>query len=290
MIELLKKIIRCVFDRRYLYHYLTGSITEEKKRCFLTKIENFFFTGKFLSPNEKSALGMNGIIVFPGLVDTSDVNKILIYLNNLMIGSDEDQFSVRELITNTPKTDNVSHYSPKYLVRCDEIMKLATHPEILIALQKYFGEIPFQLDYVGAWKSYAKSEEAIEQQLFHRDIDTLQSIKVFCYLTDVDSSSGPHIFISKSLSDNSFRKKGKKYSDKEILKIYPKSEQTTIKGKKGTVFLTNSFALHKGMKPVTNDRVILQFIFSVVRTPFLRPKYLKSSYNFPDNYIYKNFL
>ena len=187
------------------------------------------------------------------------------------------------------KATSVAYFRIEDIVACEAAMKIVMHPKVMNLVEEYFKEIPFQLDYVGAWRSFADADFSANQQFFHRDIDTLQSLKVFCYLTDVEDGSGPHVFVPDSLSTDKFRKKGKQFSDAVVNQFYPVENQIVVKGKRGTVFVANTIALHKGLKPVEKDRILLQFIFSVRRTPFLRPKYIKSKYNFPNNYIFKNF-
>ena len=120
-------------------------------------------------------------------------------------------------------------------------------------------------DLVSMWWSTNFSSEASNEaaQMFHFDMDRIKFLKYFIYLTDVNTDSGPHIFIRgshKSLP-NKLKKDGR-FSDDEILNIYSQKDIIEIVGPKGTIVAVDTRGLHKG-KPLKDlYRLIFQVEFS----------------------------
>ena len=103
-------------------------------------------------------------------------------------------------------------------------------------------------------------------------------MKVFIYLTDVKKKSdGPHEIVSGSHKVNKLYEI-RRYSDKEVNSFYSKDKQVKILGKKGTSFIANTFAIHKGNLPTSKDRLVLSLLYSVKpsrrspKIPFLKLK------------------
>ena len=290
MFEILKCFVKSFSDSRYFYHCFTGLFTSNNSRIFLRKLENFILFSKFKNLDSQGHLSESGLIVLPSLISTSTISAITNFLHDKPIstvGKNSVTFSNSQ--TSFPSNINVAYFDPIDLVKCKEIFEIASHPTIHSHLEDFFGDIPYQLDYIGAWRSFASAKDTRDQQFFHRDIDTLQSIKVFCYLTDVDLSSGPHVFIPYSQHSTVFRNKGSKFCDRDVSKYFPFPTHVTLTGPSGSVFIEDTFALHKGIKPTDSDRLLLQFIFSVHRTPFLNPKFLSSDFSPKNSSIFKNF-
>ena len=74
-------------------------------------------------------------------------------------------------------------------------------------------------------------------------------------------------------------KKDKMHKDNEILNSYSDGDVLEFKGKKGHNFIADTFGFHKGLAPKNSDRLILQIIYTLKRTPF-GPK--KPFVNFGD--------
>ena len=97
-------------------------------------------------------------------------------------------------------------------------------------------------------------------QLFHYDYDRSNFIKMFIYLTDVDESNGPHVYVPNSHME---RPKdllsGERITDERMSTHYPPSTWQTITGKKGTLFFADTQGFHKGARVDAGSRSILQF-------------------------------
>ena len=100
-------------------------------------------------------------------------------------------------------------------------------------------------------------------QLFHRDKDRVDFLKIFIYLTDVFSDKcGPHKYIIKShLGIPRYYSDDRRYSDEEI----EKNEDFTVKqflGPQGTIFAVDTFGLHRGRAVQEGKRSMVQIQFS----------------------------
>ena len=132
-------------------------------------------------------------------------------------------------------------------------------------IAKYLGN-NFKCTNIASWWTFGNNFEPEEAELFHRDIDNISWLKVFIYLTDVDSDSGPHSFIKKShrsLKYLTFRR----FNDIDAIKNF--GEITYHIANKGTLIIEDTFGLHKGQH-ITKDknRLILQLQYSVFNNPY----------------------
>ena len=105
-------------------------------------------------------------------------------------------------------------------------------------------------------KNISQEEKTSSAQAFHFDNDFSKFLKLYIYLNDVNLKNGPHIYVKKT-----HKKKLKKhtiqksFSDKQIFKSYNSFKK--VVGKKGSLFLEDSFGFHKAITPIKNYRVIL---------------------------------
>ena len=111
------------------------------------------------------------------------------------------------------------------------------------------------------WWSAAFSRKASSEaaQLYHFDMDRFKFIKFFFYLTDVDSSNGPHCYIRGShkwLPDRLW--KDGRIQDAEIFENFHKQDIVEITGKKGTIIAVDTRGLHKGKVLEKGERLIFQ--------------------------------
>ena len=61
------------------------------------------------------------------------------------------------------------------------------------------------------------------------------------------------------------------HGDEEIHNLYGKEEIKDIVGKKGHNFIADTYGFHKGLAPTENNRLVLQIIYTLKRTPFGLP-------------------
>ncbi len=166
---------------------------------------------------------------------------------------------------------------------CPAIRKLVHDPKLLYIAAQYLGGKPL---YTGSrlWWLFAKREEEKKLLLsditflslrkearngsyfFHYDLDDYRCLKFFFYLTEVDSSAGPHMFVKES---HKRKKISHLYSlfrrcpDEAIEEFYNSQNIITICGKPGFGFAEDTFCFHKATIPTIKDRLVLLLQFTL---------------------------
>lgn len=146
----------------------------------------------------------------------------------------------------------------------NDIIRFLEENNIIEIVEAYLGR-PI-LKSVNVWHSIPPSQSTefgnvAAAQRFHHDNDNpLGWVKIFVYLTDVDSNSGPHEYVptSHKIVHESFRRDGR-FTDLEVLNKYGLTKEIT--GKKGTIIIGDTQCLHKGKEPTKGSRTCLQLEF-----------------------------
>ena len=126
-------------------------------------------------------------------------------------------------------------------------VKFALQPPIISFVTEVFGTIP-RLDYVTLTYSSASDRPLASSQLWHRDHDDTRVLKIFVYLTDVDSEDdGPFSFFTAPHSDKvGFSLKSHRPDAALPIGV---SDSTKMLGKKLTTFaVETSRCLHMGSR------------------------------------------
>lgn len=101
----------------------------------------------------------------------------------------------------------------------------------------------------------AKYDDALE---FHRDIDSYRFVKMFVYLTECERNGGHHEVYLHSHRHTPIRLGPiARYTNVEIEETIPEARLHCVEGPAGYAFAENTYALHRGTKPQTGDRLIL---------------------------------
>jgi len=161
---------------------------------------------------------------------------------------------------------------PSYLYHCTEVHKkcsaiaaLAKDPVIHRIAAEYLGAEPRLLGTRLFW-SYAPAGDAATLDSpdfgFHYDIDGYKFVKLFFYLTDVESDCGPHVIIAGTHTCKSWSEKfHRRIDDSRAAALYA-GRIRTITGRRGDGFFEDTFCYHKGSIP-RKRRLILEFEWSL---------------------------
>ncbi len=175
---------------------------------------------------------------------------------------------------------NLAYVPRSRLLRMPGLLPLVVEPAHLNLIRQYLGAPPILTD-ISAWKSFAGEagpKDARDAQLFHFDLDNYRFCKLFIYLTDVDSESGPHIFVPTTHRLETISAKrppdgnpDQAAFDQWYFETVRKSEADVIKwfgtapdaitGPVGKRFIADTKGLHRGCPPANRDRWVLQFVF-----------------------------
>nr|WP_298102957.1 phytanoyl-CoA dioxygenase family protein [uncultured Shinella sp.] len=151
----------------------------------------------------------------------------------------------------------------RWLMGFEEMYEVAADPLFLSIVQRYLGVPPIFNTPVAFISSSAKPKHAKElsdnAQLYHHDMHRLGFVKMFIYLTDVDEKSGPHTLIRGShRSRPAALWADGRHDDAAIERNKQHTKTQKITGKAGTVFLVDTSALHKGLRPEVGHRIMAQ--------------------------------
>ena len=105
-------------------------------------------------------------------------------------------------------------------------------------------------------------------QVMHCDINDYRTVKFFFYLTDVDSDSGPHIYLkgshlNRSLWHQILGQHIASIPDEVLIQKYGSDRRRTIYGSAGFGFAADPYTLHQGSTPHKKPRLLLQFEFGI---------------------------
>tara|TARA_B100000287_G_C20636712_1_gene781917 strand:+ start:534 stop:1478 length:945 start_codon:yes stop_codon:yes gene_type:complete len=272
-IPLLFPLLKIIQDRRYLYHYIQGFITHKRLRKFLSELESKLFYknkdidhGSNLDKLDIKMIKEDGFIENPLKIDESQIKEIFEFLKTKPMHDPESKQGDYFYLDNMPNDIKRGFYRCEDVVCAPNVLSIANDPSILLMASKYFNATP-SIDYIGSWWSFPSDNLALTQS-YHRDIDTLNSLKFFIYLTDVDQESGPFVYIKGSHNSIYKTKKDKMHEDEEIHTLYGEEDIKDLVGKKGHNFIADTYGFHKGLAPTKNNRLVLQIIYTLKRTPF----------------------
>jgi hypothetical protein len=213
---------------------------------------------------EAIALATQGFAMIEGAVTPNMIDEVRAYLT--------EQPVFAPLILNAPLISIDDPQLPdahtlvvpdKNVVGCPHLLDIANHPTILGAVEGIFGCKP-TIGYISAWWSIPTADgKPRHAENFHRDVDDVNFIKLFIYVTDVAAENGPHEYIRGS-HDLPQLNDIKRYTDDEVLSAFGKERLMSFTGRAGTVFLENTFGLHRGQPVRAGRRLILQVVYSML--------------------------
>lgn len=178
--------------------------------------------------------------------------------------------------------DKLGQYTPQIMIKCPHFLEVGCNPEILSLVEAYLGSIPTN-NAICTWWSFTDRKQARDAQLFHYDYDDFKFIKLFCYLTDVDEDSGPHIYVpgthradrilsytnnwgSEQDAFTIWYAQQLRKTDDEVQKHFG-IKPVELTGEAGTCFLVDTRGIHKGKLPTKSDRLIFQIQYGVSSLP-----------------------
>ncbi len=166
-----------------------------------------------------------------------------------------------------PQTSRYN-FNTQDLLQNKEIQNLMADSCFADVAQRYLGACPL-VDVVAMWWStdFSKTPDEEAAQFFHFDMDRPRWLKFFFCLTDVNSDSGPHVFVKGSHKTNgiprSILKKGySRLSEEEVINHYGQDKIVEFVAKRGTIIAEDSRGLHKGKHLQNGDRLMFQIQFS----------------------------
>ena len=154
------------------------------------------------------------------------------------------------------------------LLQNSDIQTLLSDMSFVSVAQDYLGARPV-IDVMGMWwhTDFSEVPDSEAAQYFHFDMDRPKWLKFFIYLTDVETTNGPHSFVAEShktrgIPANLLRKGYARLTDKEIAENFDKNNVIEFNAPRGTIIAEDTRGLHKGKHVSEGDRLVLQLQFS----------------------------
>ena len=166
-----------------------------------------------------------------------------------------------------PKGTHVAFFTNEEVARAPRIYDIFNHPDVLAAVSESLGGKP-TIGYMAAWWSLPAGDgKALQAENFHRDVDDWRFIKLFVYLTDVDSESGPHVYVPGSHNTDKLAKI-RRYTEEEVHSAFGPECEKRFTGPAGTAFLENTYGFHRGFPPRSKPRLIVQATYCIQSVPY----------------------
>jgi hypothetical protein len=155
------------------------------------------------------------------------------------------------------------------------LLKVALDEQLLEVVSSYLGFWPC-LYSISAWLNFPVDAPAAKSQLWHRDPEDLQTIKVFIYLADVDAQCGPFTYIPKTHPFGSDADAGRplgdqrRIADDAMRQVIPESRWRVCTGPANTMILADTLGYHRGGRPTNGQRILVTITYTSA-TPITEP-------------------
>ena len=259
------------FQRLFLRPSLRRKFSSIEKIIFK---KNYIVDDSIIFDNV-SKIKSKSFVKIDNVFSNNDITKIKSQFTSSKIFLDPIYGDYQKFkITDKNIKAHTGYIPTEHIFKNELIIKGALNEKLLNTLKLYFNS-SFKLDWIWCWWSIP-NEKSLGPQLFHRDYESMNFLKFFVYLTDVNENNGPHQIISGSHEQDNFYKR-ERFNDFDINKKY-KNEINTINGSSGTNFLANTFSIHRGLLPKQKKRLVLVYLFSVIpsnrcpKIPFMNVK------------------
>lgn len=147
--------------------------------------------------------------------------------------------------------------------------RFALQKSLLQIANAYFGMFTC-LRYYNVWHTFAIQSGPRESQLWHRDREDHQILKVFVYLSDVDEGSGALTYAAGSHAKGKLRRQPeyfvqgnvKRSYDSQMAEVVPQERWIKGIGPKGTIVFADTHGYHKGGLARERDRLLYTCMFT----------------------------
>ena len=168
---------------------------------------------------------------------------------------------------NVPKGTHVAYFPGNLVARAPGIYDIVNHPDILSAVARTLGGKP-TIGYMAIWWSLpAQDGKALQAENYHRDVDDWRFVKLFTYLTDVDETSGPHVYVPGSHNTDKLATI-RRYEEQEVFAAFGPDCEKRFTGPAGTAFLENTYGFHRGYPPKSRPRLALGVTYCIESVPY----------------------
>lgn len=188
-----------------------------------------------------------------------------------------DVSGIAELFTGAAEREgSLLHYPIETILKVPALRTLAMGAGPREIAAAHLG-LPAKIVDVSVWRS--APGEAMGAQTWHRDRDDWRACKLFCYLTAVGDDSGPHAYVVGSHRPGLFEDAGHdpnrwfkgngRQIAHEVEQVLP---HLVITGPAGTTWMEQTYGFHRGLPPITGDRLVFQVCYAQTIYPHMATK------------------
>jgi len=255
--DVLSKVIGC-FKRPYTFskpNGLLGNMDDERRDHIFSKLRE------------------DGYYVFENLLPIEICDSLLHYATShacTMRPMDGDVLGKPVHRTYHREAPQAVRYDfdTKDLLNNQDVQNIFADMTFAAVAQDYLGARPL-IDVISMWwhTNFSDKPDMDAAQYYHFDMDRPKWLKFFIYLTDVETTNGPHTFVAGSHKTgsipSSILKKGyARLTDEEVKCQFEENNIIEFNALRGTIIAEDTRGLHKGKHVERGDRLILQIQFS----------------------------
>lgn len=146
------------------------------------------------------------------------------------------------------------------------VIRFCTQPALLRLVNRYLGMWSY-LRSIDLWMNFpTNADSARDTQMWHCDGDDVMNIKLFIYLCDVDETTGPFSFISRTHPVGNRRVRpitsDGRATDEEMARFVPEADWRICVGPPRTTVLVDTCGWHRGLKPTHKVRTLFTCQFT----------------------------
>lgn len=211
----------------------------------------------------RSQLLGDGQIIIPNLLSSDQIARLREYFTAKPVTYTYDTTIPAFLpgSDNRPAHVHVAHHDARDVLQAPGLIEVANHPAVLAHVAAALGCVP-TLSYMTAWWSYPTNLGAVQAENFHRDVDDWAFFKLFVYLSDVDETTGPHVYVRNSAASLKLSSLGR-FTDEEVMEQFGSDSIISLCAPAGTALIENTFGLHKAMPLQRGTRLMFQAVYSI---------------------------
>jgi hypothetical protein len=271
----IKFCFQAVTDPRYRQFFLQRQVTdlparERRADAVARRLPASNKNGNDVSAEGAAALRKDGYWLVNDLIRSEWLPEMVAYFKDQKCSDPyQPKLGLFDALTAVPKNVHVAYFSNEIVARAPHAFAIANDDTVLGAVSEMLGAKP-TISYMTAWWSLPADGTAQQAENFHRDVDDWRFVKLFCYLTDVDETAGPHVFVLGSHRANRLTEI-RRFSDDEVTNTFGAGNIHRFSGPAGTAFLENTYGVHRGVPPSKKPRLIFQVLYSL-RPIFYGPK------------------
>jgi Phytanoyl-CoA dioxygenase (PhyH) len=204
------------------------------------------------------ALHRDGWTRLPSLLSGNEMADILGYLKDKELVAQDGR---RFFADSAPSDVHMGSYPVSTVLKCPKVIDLMNRKEVLDIAREYLGCVPTISGLRIDWSRAGKEKGYVQN--FHRDYDDWRFLKLFTYLTDVDDRTGPHEYVAGSHRGNGqFR--ATLYDENQLKERYGANNLVRVHGERGTMFMVDTWGIHRGNAPETGARMLMQIQYSIM--------------------------